>query len=253
VAAALTDPTSEPQTETRDTRFRASEVKFLVELELAERIRGWARARLDADPHGAGAAGDEYDVSSLYFDTDQFDVYSRRDSYGRGKYRIRRYGGGPDVFLERKLRTGRILAKRRTRVPAGVLPALAAPGLIAGDGRWFHRRLIVRDLAPRCQVTYTRMARQRPTSYGPMRLTIDDRFGAAGASVPMLLQQPGRPFLEHAAILELKFRGELPSLFKELIETFALLPEPLSKYRLAMDAITLTPAGDRHPLERAVA
>src|SRR5215207_2560757 len=100
----------------RETRARASEIKFLVEPALATDIRSWARANLAPDPHGSGPFGDEYETSSIYFDTDAFDVLRRQGSYGRAKYRVRRYSRGDVVFLERKLRRPRIVAKRRTRV-----------------------------------------------------------------------------------------------------------------------------------------
>src|SRR5688572_20602071 len=99
----------------RETRARASEIKFLVEPDQAADIRSWARANLTPDPHGTGPFGDEYDTASIYFDTQDLDVLQRNGSYGRAKYRIRRYAQGDVVFLERKLRRPRIVAKRRTQ------------------------------------------------------------------------------------------------------------------------------------------
>src|SRR5688500_19577454 len=102
-----------------------SELKFVVDAEVGRRIRDWARERLGADPHGGGAWSDEYRVSSLYFDTDARDVFHRRRSFGRSKYRIRRYEQDPTVFLERKLRNGTRLSKRRTRVDVAKLHLIA--------------------------------------------------------------------------------------------------------------------------------
>ena len=99
---------------TRETRTAACEIKFLIEPVVAWRLREWARAHLVADPYGRGPYGDEYKISSLYFDTERLDVFHRRRSHGRAKYRIRRYGDSNVVFLERKLRKPRILIKRRT-------------------------------------------------------------------------------------------------------------------------------------------
>ena len=78
--------------DTREVRTFATEIKFVVDSDLAGRIREWARAQLAPDPHGAGAAKDEYLTTSVYFDTEQLDVFHRRGSFGRSKYRIRRYG-----------------------------------------------------------------------------------------------------------------------------------------------------------------
>ena len=45
--------------------------------------------------------------------------------YGRSKFRIRRYGFSDIIFLERKFRTERLLAKRRTTVSVLDLDRLA--------------------------------------------------------------------------------------------------------------------------------
>jgi hypothetical protein len=232
---------SEPETaagpDSRITRYHAAEVKFVVTPDVADRIRAWSRARLAPDPFGVGIAGDEYRITSLYFDTEELDVYTRRGSYARGKYRARRYGTDDGLFLERKLRTSTLLSKRRTRVALDHLKALDANPLVDGPGRWFHKRLIVRGLRPTCQISYRRTARQSPTPYGPMRLTVDDDLRAQRVSDLVLASRLGEPFSDRRLIVELKYRVELPALFKELIETFTLMPQPISKYRLAMDAL----------------
>jgi hypothetical protein len=44
---------------------------------------------------------------------------------------------------------------------------------------------------------------------------------------------PGR------VVLELKCRSAMPAVFRELVETFALIPQRSSKYRLAAEALGL--------------
>src|SRR5258705_13847320 len=94
-----------------------SEYKFVIDPATGVRICDWARARMERDPNGEGPFGDQYRTTSLYFDTADHDVFFRRDSLGRSKYRVRRYDGQGFVFLERKLRTASLLRKRRTQVP----------------------------------------------------------------------------------------------------------------------------------------
>lgn len=230
----------------RDVRRHASEIKFLVDADAAERIRVWARALLRADPHGAGIHGDEYRTRSLYFDTADYDVFRRRGSFGRGKYRIRRYGDDETVFLERKMRQAAVLAKRRTRTSLETLTCLVQPSIdFTWAGNWFHRRLRARRLHPVCQVAYQRMARTFVRDGEVMRLTLDTdlrarvlrdvRFGR-GVGVPLLATLP----VNADAILELKFTGAAPALFRQLVEDLALHPQPASKYRLA--ASTLLPS-----------
>jgi hypothetical protein len=43
--------------------------------------------------------------------------------------------------------------------------------------------------------------------------------------------------LDGQMILELKYRQDLPPIFKRLVETFALAPQRASKYRLGIAAL----------------
>jgi hypothetical protein len=210
----------------------ASEIKFLVDSVLADHIRAWARRHLDADPHGGGAFGDAYSTTTLYLDTPALDVFHRRGSNGRAKYRIRRYSEGDVVFIERKLRTSSTLAKRRTRISPDDVGKLDVP-----ESAWFYRRMIARRLAPTCQVRYSRMARVKETPTGLARLTLDDGLYSSPIDAIRFGAEPTVPFLERQAILELKYRTAVPAVFKRLIVELQLTPGTVSKYRHAMVAI----------------
>jgi hypothetical protein len=226
----------------RDIRAFSSETKFLVPAALGEPIRQWARQHLKADPHGHGAYGDEYLTTTLYFDTPAFDVFHRRGSYGRSKYRIRRYNGSADVFLERKLRRPGILTKRRTPVPVQALAYLTEE-LDGWAGEWFHRRLSLRKLRPVCEISYHRIARGLDGGSGPIRLTLDERLTAHGIERPAFGEgTEGCPFVEGRLILELKYRQPVPAVFKRLVEEFRLVPCAVSKYRLGMTALGMVEA-----------
>jgi hypothetical protein len=223
-------------------------VKFVVDAATGRRIRDWARVHLDPDPHGGGPFADEYRTATLYFDTEAGDVFHRRRSFGRAKYRVRRYGEAQAVFLERKLRQPGLLTKRRTIVALDTLRHLDL-GEADTDwaGEWFHRRLLLRQVKPVCQISYLRVARARSGQDGPARLTLDDDVRVSGAREPRFAAEPGRLVLTQRMILELKFRQHLPAIFKRLVEEFALSPQRASKYRLGMEALgeagfPLTPA-----------
>src|SRR5436309_7902429 len=129
----------------REYREFASELKFLVSPPTAERIREWARARLVPDPNASGESSDAYRITSLYFDTKHFDVFHRRGSFGRSKYRIRRYGVSGVVFLERKLKTRGLVSKRRTIVGLDELQRLNDPQPDRDwTGYWYQQRLLAR-------------------------------------------------------------------------------------------------------------
>jgi hypothetical protein len=221
-----------------------SEIKFVVDAAAGRRIREWTRARLAPDPHGTGDFADEYRVSSLYFDTAARDVFHRRGSYGRSKYRIRRYHEEPSVFLERKLRTGARLSKRRTTIDLVRLPLLADERALNGNGAataWFLRRVAVRGLHPVCQVSYLRTARIADTADGPARVTLDRAMHGAATDAFSFETRPATPLLDGTMILELKYRHVLPAVFKQLVEEFALQPQRSSKYRVAAGILGLVP------------
>ena len=226
----------------RDTRAFASETKFLVPAAAGDAIREWARRHLTADPHGGGHAGDEYDTTTLYYDSPAFDVFHRRGSFGRSKYRVRRYGHHSQVFLERKLRRPGMLSKRRTLVPLGALARLDEPqiGWESGswEGGWFQRRIELRRLRPVCEINYHRIARTGTGAHGPVRFTLDDRLVVSRATCAAFADDAdGVPFLDKQLVLELKYRFSAPPLFKQLVEAFALQPAPVSKYRLGIAAL----------------
>jgi hypothetical protein len=218
-----------------------SELKFVVDAAVAQRVREWARQRLEADPHGTGPWSDEYCVSSVYFDTAGRDVFHRRGSFGRSKYRIRRYAQDSTVFLERKLRNGTRLAKRRTGIDVATLPLLAGSSLNGDATAWFRRRVALRQLRPVCQVSYTRIARAAGTSDGPVRLTLDDNLTATASDSLIFQSQPGTSLLDGRCIVELKYRDRVPAIVREVVESFALRPERWSKYRAAAQALGLVP------------
>lgn len=234
-------------THIREVRPHAHELKFVIGPDLAPKIRRWARIHLDADTHGTGPFGDEYRTTSVYFDSDDYDVFHRRGSFGRSKYRIRRYGDEDAFFLERKMRQPGVLAKRRTRLPLVALERLTAQVAYADwPGYWFHRRVTARRLGPVCQVAYSRMARGVIRNGEMVRLTLDGDIRAQLASearfvsdlgVPAMATVPALPALSNRLILELKYRGVPPAIFRQLVEEFALTPRAASKYRLGMVAL----------------
>lgn len=221
----------------RETRARASEIKFLVEPAAAADIRSWARANLTPDPHGTGPFGDEYDTASIYFDTRDFDVLQRNGSYGRAKYRIRRYSQGDVVFLERKLRRPRIVAKRRTLATVADLDRLENGDGADWAGTWFQRRLEARNLGPACQISYHRTARGVLDDGGPARLTLDESIRAHAVTGIRFSNDAGTAIAETRLILELKYRDVLPAVFKRLVAEFRLETQPASKYRFGMAAL----------------
>jgi len=231
-------PRMSPLSAQRENRDFAYELKFYVGSGEASALKDWVRSQLDPDPHGGGPHGDSYRVSSVYFDTSGFDVLARQGSFGRSKYRIRRYDHSDTVYLERKTR----VYKRRSATELQSLPRLlVAQPSREWDGRWFHRRLLVRALEAVSRIDYQRIARIGYSDFGPVRLTLDQELRAwrtralsfnAGGTATMLSSQQ--------LILELKFGHTMPAVFKQLIREFAPQFTGISKYRLACAALGLS-------------
>lgn len=233
--------------ERRETPDRAFEIKFIVDTEAGLRIRERVRELLAPDPNATGPSGDEYRISTIYFDTDELAVYQRMGSYGRAKFRIRRYGDGDCAFLERKLRTSSVLSKRRTPVPIGELSSLDRS---AADwpGQWFGMRVRQRQLRPTAVVGYRRTARVGLTATGPVRATIDQELEGTRADAAAFGAKSRFPLLPGRTIVELKFRVAMPAIFRQVVEEFSLRPAKCSKYRLAVRAIFPEIAGASRPV-----
>jgi hypothetical protein len=228
--------------DSRETRDWAREIKFLVDGSLRSEIVTWARENLRPDGNGAGRFHDEYLTTSLYFETPDFDVFHRRRSYGRSKYRARRYGLLDFVFLERKFRTSRLLAKRRTTVSLPEVQRLAesTPDPV-WRGYWFHRRILLRRLQPLTQMSYERVARIANTPHGLLRVTIDTNLRVLPMPDRAFIPGVGFPLIEDKCIVEVKYRVELPALIKRFTERFKLEPMAVSKYRMGLRVLDYAP------------
>jgi hypothetical protein len=216
------------------------ETKFLIPLEKATAILDWARREMDGDPHGNGEHRDEYLVQSIYLDTPEWHVFRKIGSYGRAKYRIRRYSDENWLFLERKLKRGGIVRKKRTTIGLEELPAFQNHV----NGLWYDRRLTLRQLKPACYIQYHRVARQKMTGDGLLRLTLDRALLFNTNVSPWFWPGTGgTQFLTDRAILELKYPQSLalPALAKRIVTEFNLSPGPASKYRMALRASQLAP------------
>jgi hypothetical protein len=210
----------------------AFELKYLLGPPEIAHVEQWARAHLLPDPHGRDGT---YATTSLYCDTPALDVFHRSPGFKRNKYRLRRYETGDVVHLERKRRKGDQVRKRREVMPLEHLEILPSEQFDeAWPFAWFVRQLRARNLAPAARVAYERTA-----FHGAgIRLTIDRHLrGERYHTWDLSLLDAGRPLLPDQGVLELKFAGMLPPLFRDLLETLpGQLPGGVSKYRLCLRA-----------------
>lgn len=226
------------------TRFamKRIEMKFLLSAELSLDVQSWARDHLGVDHLADSDGGDSYDVNTLYLDTAELDLFRASGRIGRTKHRIRRYGDEPTLWVETKRKKKMVVRKNRTSLFESDFAA--GRRVQQADPRcddWFIERLASRGLVPAVRLAYRRFARTTTRNGRNMRLTIDREMYASsvdGWSVPtttQFRQLERTPFGAHE-ILELKFSGNMPVLFKQLLQTFALPAAGFSKYRTAMNA-----------------
>jgi hypothetical protein len=84
------------------------------------------------------------------------------------------------------------------------------------------------------------MARLGTSDTGPIRLTVDQDLRALPAHFYAFSDPAAGVVLSpDQRILELKYKLEIPGLFKQLLQEFNLRPQPSSKYRLAVAALEL--------------
>ena len=224
-----------PSLEPLEPGQSAYEMKFPLRPSLAREVRDWARVHLDPDPHGTGEFKDVYEVTSIYLDTPGLDVFLGGSGMGRSKYRIRRYGSAQSVFLERKRKKAGVVQKWRTAVGSAELLHLSHG--CAGNswqGEWFRERLQFLHLGAVCQVRYDRTARVGTSPLGTIRLTLDEQLAALPQSQFRFDSSTARALAGAPVILELKYRQEMPAMFKQLVQQFRLEARPFSKYKLAV-------------------
>jgi hypothetical protein len=227
-----------------ETATPAFEVKYLLTKAEAQEVERRLRGRLAPDPYADPGLGGAYRVTSVYFDTANFDVFRRSDGFRRRKYRVRRYGGAATAFLERKAKRQQQVRKRRVEVPLAELATLAGEVPAEWPGAWFAGQLAKRKLRPVCRVSYERIALIGAHPEGPIRVTFD-RAAHGGPADGHGLDPvaDGPPLLGDEVITEFKFLGAMPAAFKEVIEGLRLNPQSVSKYRRCVQAVGLVVGG----------
>jgi len=212
----------------------AYEQKFLVDEATAQAIVAAARAQLRPDPH-ADASDGAYRVTTLYLETPGFDVFHEAPELEGAKYRVRRYGDETRVWLEKKVRRGDRVRKRRSAVESVAARASCA---------WFDEETRARDFRPLLAVGYRRTAFFGSGDQGPYRLTLDRGIlGAPRESWDLAEVTEGVQLEPERVVCELKFRDALPGLFKRLVSEWMLVPTPFSKFRRLLLATGLVAPG----------
>jgi len=235
------------------------EIKFVVDEDMAARIKRHIRPYCVIDPH-VKPGMDGYTVTSVYLDTSDLRFYwdRRRMQWRRIKVRVRTYGvdhEGP-AHLELKRRFGDVLVKTRAMLPEGVWHQVADPAYEFDTGEWglnedrervvedfrlqcitgalkplvcirYERQPFVGLLEERVRVTFDRALRYAPV---PMFTTpLDERLFQA-FDLPSVFARP-----RSLMVMEVKFNNRFPLWLADMAGRFDLIREPFSKYCHAVE------------------
>lgn len=250
-----------PALAAKGTSLPAYELKFLISEPLARVLENRLREGLLLDPHADPTLGGAYRIASVYFDTPEFAIYRRLQGHRRHKYRLRRYGAGNAVFLERKSKRAGRVRKRRAALAldaaAGLLAAPAPPMEAAqsrspSEADFLLRQFAARRLRPVCRIAFDRTAFVGVGEHGPVRVTLDRAArGLPAADCSLEPFVGGFPLLAGEAVVEFKFLSAPPVFFKELIAALKLASRSVSKYRRCVEAAGLAPTDAEREVRHA--
>ena len=225
-------------TDSREARAQAREIKFIISNELGLQIREWARANLEPDPHGGRALRRRVpDHHHLFRHTRPRRVaaprlvrtsevshpalWRRGPRVSRAKAQTAPNGHQAEDPGFRSPTSTNSTRRRRSAGPA--------PGSVVAS-----RNV---PFAPCARLSYRRTARQVSLNGTPARLTLDEQLQALSTTDTAFSENTKLPVLTGSTILELKYRGDLPPLFRQLVEEFGLSLRTVSKYRLSMKGL----------------
>lgn len=221
----------------RDSRVRseAKEVKFVVSETVAAELEGRIGELFTRDPHCVDGGG--YSLASIYCDSPTWDVYYRRGRYRYCKYRIRRYGDTNVAHLERKVKKGYQVRKKRCELRLDLLSELAHSNCAIGELACKYRSHLKRQaMRPVCLIRYDRTAYFGSVDGLPVRMTFDRSVrGQQWHKWEFESDREGDLLLPGFVVCEFKFRGSMPSLLRELVHQFSVSPTGISKYRRCVE------------------
>jgi hypothetical protein len=238
------------------------ELKYLITLKQAEKIKSALGAYLVPDQHG-GSHG-QYTLASLYYDSPGLRCY-RENLDGiktRRKLRIRHYETNgvlterTPVFLEVKQRVDRVTQKRRAILPYGEALRLCndrqMPDCASVDKVILEEIYVLLwqyNLRPASIVRYNRQA-LAGTDHNPgLRVTLDTSLSFQAHQLHLHEPPTGLPLLPPASVvMEIKVNERIPIWLTELIAAHNLCLTGMSKYCRSIQAAQGMPTVRRHCL-----
>jgi hypothetical protein len=242
--------------------FNRFELKYLLSLQQATRIKTSLQRYLVPDEHGQNNG--RYTLSSLYYDSPNLRCY-RENQDGlkfRRKLRIRRYETGAvftdesPVFLEIKQRYDHITQKRRAVLPYHEALRLCNDRQIPDHGpgdkaliEEIYVFLWQYNLRPVRIVRYDRQAFTGTEYHSGLRVTFDTSLSFKAHQLHLHEQPSVLPMLPAGSVvMEIKVNERIPFWLTDMIAAHDLQRVGVSKYCRSIEAARNIPAARRHGL-----
>ena len=242
--------------------FNRFELKYLINLQQAERLKSALQAYVVPDEHGHNNG--RYTLSSLYYDSPDLRCYRENDDglKFRRKLRIRRYetdkvfADESPVFLEIKRRYDRVTQKRRTVLPYHEALRLCNDRQLPDNGpgdkavvEEVYVFLWQYNLRPASIVRYDRQAFVGTEYDRGLRVTFDTALSFQAHQLHLHEQSSGLPMLPASSVvMEIKVNERIPLWLTDMIAAHNLQRVGVSKYCRSIEAAQSIPTARGHTL-----
>jgi SPX domain protein involved in polyphosphate accumulation len=236
--------------------FNRFELKYLITLQQAEKMKAALAAYLLPDEHGNN--GGRYALASLYYDSPDLCCYREKQDglRFRRKLRIRKYGSGgvltdeDRVFVEIKQRVDRVTQKRRVSLTYANAVRLCNDRQLPRYGD--EDKAIVEEaytflwqynLQPANIVRYDRQAFIGTKYDIGLRVTFDTNLTFQAHPLHLHEQRSSLPMLPAQwVVMEIKVNDRMPRWLTDMIAVHDLQMQRISKYCRSVEAARNMPS-----------
>ncbi|CAM3966140.1 polyphosphate polymerase domain-containing protein [Alkalicoccus chagannorensis] len=225
--------------------FSRREIKYLIPYSVYKKLADQLTPYMRYDKFGDGFG--RYNIVSLYFDSDDRDIYyeTRNKLNFRQKLRLRVYDQADlnsTSFLEVKQKFNNVVNKRRTQLPLShayqYLDNGMSPGIDVSNPQIMReadhfRRLY--DLKPEVVVSYDRQA-FHGIYEDDLRVTFDYNLMCRRSDLRIENGPQGTHFVdEDLVVMEVKINNSVPLWLTEMLSDFRLSKQGVSKFCTSID------------------
>lgn len=209
--------------------FDRIEKKYILDNEQFKKIKTKLKEYMEPDKHHEG----EYTISSIYLDTDNFDMIrkSMDKPIYKEKVRLRSYGvpnKTDKVFLEIKKKYNGLGNKRRIKLNLEDAYKFINKEINNNSqiGKELEYIIKQNNLKPKIFIAYDRLAFEKDN----FRITLDYNIRYRIEDINLEYGDSGKLLDKNIFILEAKALNSYPNWFIKLLEEEKLYPNSFSKY-----------------------